>query len=254
MREILERNALGADDLVSCIFTLTPDLDAQFPAAAARAMGLSSRAAAVRAGDPGPGRAAEDHPGADPRLHGPPRRARLPRRGGQAAPRSHRRSVAHACSADASGTKTASSTAAQARTRAPGAREPHVGRLPVGEPNSSRTPSPARSPGSTRRSAQPVRQARDRARRSRTGTSSGRSRSSRSRRRHPGRGPSGRATPRPRDRERHQDQQRRTRRVSRERCRAAPSRPRARTPRRRRARHTLGHLRRSRGRRSPSRA
>ena len=42
MREILARNALGADDLVSCIFTLTPDLDAQFPAAAARAMGLSS--------------------------------------------------------------------------------------------------------------------------------------------------------------------------------------------------------------------
>ena len=42
MREILSRNPLGADDLVSCIFTLTPDLDAQFPAAAARAMGLSS--------------------------------------------------------------------------------------------------------------------------------------------------------------------------------------------------------------------
>ena len=42
MREILSRNRLAADDLVSCIFTLTPDLDAQFPAAAARAMGLSS--------------------------------------------------------------------------------------------------------------------------------------------------------------------------------------------------------------------
>src|SRR3954470_8611851 len=42
MREILSRNQLAADDLVSCIFTLTPDLDAQFPAAAARAMGLSS--------------------------------------------------------------------------------------------------------------------------------------------------------------------------------------------------------------------
>ncbi len=42
VREILERNQLAADDLVSCIFTLTPDLDAQFPAAAARAMGLSS--------------------------------------------------------------------------------------------------------------------------------------------------------------------------------------------------------------------
>ena len=42
MREILARNTLGAEDLVSCIFTLTPDLDAQFPAVAAREMGLSS--------------------------------------------------------------------------------------------------------------------------------------------------------------------------------------------------------------------
>jgi chorismate mutase len=42
MREILSRNALGAEDLVSCIFTLTPDLDAEFPAVAARRMGLSS--------------------------------------------------------------------------------------------------------------------------------------------------------------------------------------------------------------------
>jgi chorismate mutase len=42
MREMLSRNGLGADDLVSCIFTLTPDLDAQFPAVAAREMGLSS--------------------------------------------------------------------------------------------------------------------------------------------------------------------------------------------------------------------
>jgi chorismate mutase len=41
MREILRRNALGAEDLVSCIFTLTPDLDAEFPAVAARQMGLS---------------------------------------------------------------------------------------------------------------------------------------------------------------------------------------------------------------------
>jgi chorismate mutase len=41
MREILERNTLAAEDLVSCIFTLTPDLDAEFPAVAARKMGLS---------------------------------------------------------------------------------------------------------------------------------------------------------------------------------------------------------------------
>jgi chorismate mutase len=42
MREILDRNALAAEDLVSCIFTLTPDLDAEFPAVAARNMGLSA--------------------------------------------------------------------------------------------------------------------------------------------------------------------------------------------------------------------
>src|SRR3954470_11623897 len=42
MREILGRNELAAEDLVSCIFTLTPDLDAEFPAVAAREMGLSS--------------------------------------------------------------------------------------------------------------------------------------------------------------------------------------------------------------------
>ena len=41
MREILSRNQLAADDLVSCIFTLTEDLDAEFPAVAARNMGLS---------------------------------------------------------------------------------------------------------------------------------------------------------------------------------------------------------------------
>ncbi len=42
MREILVRNALEAGDLVSCIFTLTEDLDAEFPAVAAREMGLSA--------------------------------------------------------------------------------------------------------------------------------------------------------------------------------------------------------------------
>jgi chorismate mutase len=42
MREILERNALAAEDLVSCIFTLTDDLDAEFPAVAARELGFDS--------------------------------------------------------------------------------------------------------------------------------------------------------------------------------------------------------------------
>jgi chorismate mutase len=41
MRALLERNGLGPDDLVSCLFTLTADLDAEFPAVAARQMGLS---------------------------------------------------------------------------------------------------------------------------------------------------------------------------------------------------------------------
>jgi chorismate mutase len=40
MRELMGRNRLRAEDLVSCIFTLTDDLDAEFPALAARQMGL----------------------------------------------------------------------------------------------------------------------------------------------------------------------------------------------------------------------
>lgn len=40
MTAILERNGLAAGDLISCLFTLTDDLDAEFPAAAAREMGL----------------------------------------------------------------------------------------------------------------------------------------------------------------------------------------------------------------------
>jgi chorismate mutase len=42
MREVMERNALAAEDMVSCIFTCTRDLDAEFPAVAARNLGLSS--------------------------------------------------------------------------------------------------------------------------------------------------------------------------------------------------------------------
>ena len=37
----IQRPRLDGDSIVSCIFTLTPDLDATFPAAAAREMGLS---------------------------------------------------------------------------------------------------------------------------------------------------------------------------------------------------------------------
>lgn len=38
---VLERNRLGPDDLISVIFTATPDLDADFPAYAARQLGLT---------------------------------------------------------------------------------------------------------------------------------------------------------------------------------------------------------------------
>ncbi|MEI6448257.1 MAG: chorismate mutase [Actinomycetes bacterium] len=38
--ELMQRNGLAAEDLVSCLFTVTEDLDAEFPAAAARAIGL----------------------------------------------------------------------------------------------------------------------------------------------------------------------------------------------------------------------
>lgn len=40
MREIMERNTLGPEDVVSCIFTLTDDLNAEFPAVAARNLGF----------------------------------------------------------------------------------------------------------------------------------------------------------------------------------------------------------------------
>ena len=41
VREVMERNDLSADDMVSCIFTCTNDLDAEFPAVAARRLGLN---------------------------------------------------------------------------------------------------------------------------------------------------------------------------------------------------------------------
>jgi chorismate mutase len=42
MRALIERNELGPAAMVSCLFTTTEDLDAEFPAAAARNMGLDS--------------------------------------------------------------------------------------------------------------------------------------------------------------------------------------------------------------------
>ena len=40
MRELLERNQLAPEAMVSCLFTTTDDLDAEFPAVAARDLGL----------------------------------------------------------------------------------------------------------------------------------------------------------------------------------------------------------------------
>ncbi len=42
MEEIMRRNALGPEDVVSCIFTATDDLDAEFPAVAAREIGFEA--------------------------------------------------------------------------------------------------------------------------------------------------------------------------------------------------------------------
>ena len=42
VREVMERNGLEAGEMVSCIFTCTDDLDAEFPAVAARNLGLSA--------------------------------------------------------------------------------------------------------------------------------------------------------------------------------------------------------------------
>jgi chorismate mutase len=40
MRAIMQRNELSPERVVSCIFTVTDDLDAEFPAVAARAVGF----------------------------------------------------------------------------------------------------------------------------------------------------------------------------------------------------------------------
>ena len=41
VRTVLERNGLTADDIISIVFTATPDLTAEFPAYAARQLGLT---------------------------------------------------------------------------------------------------------------------------------------------------------------------------------------------------------------------
>jgi len=41
VRTVLERNGLTSDDVISILFTATPDLTAEFPAYAARLLGLT---------------------------------------------------------------------------------------------------------------------------------------------------------------------------------------------------------------------
>lgn len=41
LAEVIRRNDLDADDLISVVFTVTPDLVSGFPAAAARGLGLT---------------------------------------------------------------------------------------------------------------------------------------------------------------------------------------------------------------------
>lgn len=60
LREVMQRNELEAGDMVSCIFTTTGDLNAEFPAVAARRIGLS--------GVPLLGAREMDRPGALPRV------------------------------------------------------------------------------------------------------------------------------------------------------------------------------------------
>ena len=40
LTEVMRRNGFGADDFISVVFTVTPDLASGFPAAAARGLGL----------------------------------------------------------------------------------------------------------------------------------------------------------------------------------------------------------------------
>jgi len=42
VRELLDRNELEPEAIVSCLFTVTDDLDAEFPAVAARNLGLEA--------------------------------------------------------------------------------------------------------------------------------------------------------------------------------------------------------------------
>ena len=42
VRAVMERNSVAPEEMVSCLFTCTDDLDAEFPAVAARRLGMAS--------------------------------------------------------------------------------------------------------------------------------------------------------------------------------------------------------------------
>ena len=89
MRELMERNGLEPADFVSVILTCTDDLNAQFPAVGARAVGLDQVPLLCNRELDVPGRDGAGDPGARPLLRArrPPARARLPRRDAEAARR-----------------------------------------------------------------------------------------------------------------------------------------------------------------------
>ena len=68
VRALMQRNDLEPDAFVSCIFTCTEDLDAEFPAVAARRVGLDPDAAALRARAARPRLAPARDPDAGPLL------------------------------------------------------------------------------------------------------------------------------------------------------------------------------------------
>ena len=87
--ELMDRNDLVEDDVISIVFTATADVVAMFPATAARGHRVRRGPAALCGGDRGARRDAALHPGAAPREHRAPARetaARLPPRR-QGAPR-----------------------------------------------------------------------------------------------------------------------------------------------------------------------
>ncbi len=88
LRELMDRNDLVEDDVISIVFTATADVVSMFPATAARGHRVRRGPAALRGGDRGARRDAALHPDAAPREHGapdgeiaarlPPRRASAP--------------------------------------------------------------------------------------------------------------------------------------------------------------------------------